>query len=106
MVYSCIASVMPSGALEIDFTASRALMCAWQNTSFAFLRASRVFVPGGNSPSKYPMVETMFGSLMVHHLPTPSPSDLATFSEKRANKSAVESFTQPPRAATHRGVVK
>ena len=52
------------------------------------------------------MVATMFGSLIVHTRRTTSPSSAARRPLKAANRSALAGSSHPPRAASHRGVVK
>jgi len=52
------------------------------------------------------MVDTMFGSLIVHARPMTSPSSPAARRQKDAKRSAVAGSLQPPLAAIHRGVVK
>ena len=67
------------GAEEIDFTASRDFVCASQKTALTASLDDLLRLPGGNCPMRYPIVETMFGSLMVHQRATSLPRNWATF---------------------------
>lgn len=63
--------------------------------------------PGGNTPRTHPQKATMLGSLMVQARAMRScPRWLAARLQKVAKRSAVSADSQPPLAASHRGLVK
>ena len=57
---------MPTGTpAALARMASTAARWARTNTSLTWRRASRSRLPGGKAPPRYPMVDTMLGSLIV-----------------------------------------
>ena len=53
-----------------------------------------------------PMSDTMFGSLIVHAIPSSSPKWPTARSQNAAKRSAVAGFAQPPSASIQSGFVK
>jgi hypothetical protein len=105
--YSVIDRVRPTGTPgAAERMASTALRWASTKWPLTVRRSWTSLLPGGKVPSSQPMVATMLGSLMVQARRTTSPSSPAARWQKAAKRSAVAGFSQPPWAATQRGLVK